>query len=321
MIDAENNCIYSRLSSRWIAEQILPLYPLTRIVRCQYYVFGLHDNYIVEDGEKRYILRIYRNDWRSREEALFELDLLNFLGKTVPVAFPIATKDGNYCLFVNCPEGERAVALFNFAPGTAPCDQLTVPQSRLLGQATARVHAAADGFSTQYRRQVLDMPYLLDTSIDRITDFVKREDALYLKDIQTKIKANLPALPMHTPEFGVCIGDVNPSNFHITAQQRLTLFDFDQCGYGWRSFDIGKFIASIQTNRQKRQLADAFVQGYINERPLSDDETASIPYFVETAIIWVMAIHVCNAERIGYKFLDDDAFWNRWMSTLKKCGK
>ena len=52
------------------------------------------------------------------------------------------------------------------------------------------------------------------------------------------------------------------ANVHFTEDNQITLFDFDQCGYGWRVFDIAKFLQVSLSAGIKREIRDAFLAGY-----------------------------------------------------------
>ena len=312
---------YSQLSSHSVCHLTALHYDLPEFIRCKFYVLGLHDNYLVASGHDNYILRIYRNDWRSAQDAQFELELLAFLGaEGAPVATPLATKTGTLSFTIDCPEGTRIAALFHYAQGYAPGKQLTIEQSTELGKAVANVHIKADGFETTLSRQILDIPYLLDDSIIAIEPFIDADARNYLNTLQTKLKNALPSLPQKTGVYGICTGDVNPSNFHINDRKEIALFDFDQCGYGYRAFEIGKFIASIHAIKKKHDISCAFIEGYQRVRPLVNDELAAIPYYELISVIWVMAIHAYNADRIGHKYLEKP-FWERRLANLKELDK
>ena len=38
---------------------------------------------------------------------------------------------------------------------------------------------------------------------------------------------------------------------------------FDQCGFGYRAFEIGKYLSSIHAHENKQALAEAFQAGVI----------------------------------------------------------
>jgi len=312
--------IYSQLSTHSVLNLIALHYDLSNPESCKFYARGLHDNYLISAGMKKFILRVYRNNWRSSEETGFELDLLRFLGdKGAPVAFPLLTPTGESSVFIDSPEGKRSVALFHYANGHAPGNDISIEESALLGKSVANIHSLTENYLTPRTRPVLDVPYLLDQSIATIEPFVEKEILIYLKTIQNKLQQALPRLVKEPGVFGICIGDVNPTNCHVDGNS-LTIFDFDQCGYGFRAFEIGKFNSSIHAVASKKAIANAFLEGYQQLRQLSHDEISAIPYFEIVSHIWVMAINVSNADLIGQKWLEKP-FWDRKIAILKALDK
>ena len=309
---------YSQLSADAVVELLMLHYELLQPIHCQFYVSGLHDNYLIENGGGRFIFRIYRNSWRTQEAIDFELELLAFLDdRTSRVASPRRSKTGELKILIDCAEGQRAGALFSYAEGLAPGNAITEEESLLLGQTVAAVHEISQSFTTPHSRPALDLPYLLDASIVAIEPFLEPEERNYLQSLRAKLHRVLPELPKEAGVFGICLGDVNSSNFHINSDKHITLIDFDQCGYGYRAFEIAKFISSLQSFESKGRLAKAFIDGYQQVRRLQPEEIQAIPCFELVAIIWVMAIHVYNIDRIGSKYLERP-FWEQRLSRLKE---
>ena len=142
-------------------------------------MLGLHDNYLIESNNGTYILRIYRNDWRSSEEVYFEMELLSYLNeKQAPVAAPVLTSRGEPTFSIDSPEGNRLAVLFNYADGYAPEDDLKAEQCRILGRAVATVHELSGAFSTKQQRPELDARHLIDESIETIKPFLDPDVSL-----------------------------------------------------------------------------------------------------------------------------------------------
>lgn len=312
------NYTYSRLSSATVLNLLTEHYELPDLKQCQFYTLGLHDNYLVEGNHSQYILRIYRRDWRSTEEIQFELNLLAHLKtKGANVSSPLTTKTAELSFQINCAEGSRSATLFDYAKGISPGHNISIEQSHLLGTAVAQMHLASDSFRTNIQKQPLDTDYLLDQSLHTIKPFVKVEMQSYLDRLGIKIKNQLPPLPHKAGVSGICAGDINPGNFHINKHNKITLFDFDQCGFGYRAFEVGKYFSSLHSLTNKQKLSEAFIAGYQHSRPLSDQEQLSIPCFEIVSNIWVMAIHVYNHDRIGYKHLQE-SYWMRQLDILRE---
>lgn len=309
---------YSQLSAESAGRLIASHYDTIEPQCCKFYMLGLHDNYLIESDAGAYILRIYRNDWRSHEEVYFELELLLYLdGKHAPVATPVLTTLGEPAFSIDSPEGNRLAVLFNYADGYAPEDNLTTEHCRCLGRAVATVHELSDTFSTKQRRPELDIDHLIDESIETIKPFLEPDGVACIDAFHISLRDKWPSLPKEIGMFGICLGDVNSKNFHIGRNQNVTLFDFDQCGFGYRAFEIGKFSSSLIKHNQKNTLVNAFLEGYQEVRQLKEIECEAIEYFELVAVVWVMAIHARNANRIGHKYLEQ-RYWNEKLQVLIK---
>jgi len=105
-------------------------------------------------------------------------------------------------------------------------------------------------------------------------------DLEYLSGLAAELIAELHSLlPKSGPEYGMCHGDLHTGNARFDRQGRLTLFDLDSCGYGWRAIDIGIYHVSYdwmsltqEVRRQKDRFWAAFVEGYSTQRSLNDNE-------------------------------------------------
>jgi Ser/Thr protein kinase RdoA (MazF antagonist) len=314
----ESTYTYSQLSSESVGRMVVSHYSLNEQLTCKFYVLGLHDNYLVESDGQKYILRIYRNNWRSKEEILFELEWLEFLkNKTDLATEVIETTDGNLTFNIDSPEGTRLASMFLYADGNAPGNSISTNEAELLGETVAYIHNFSDAFSPVRTRQALDIKYLLDDSISAIKPFLDNDGFNYLCVVREQLNNSMPTLEKTPGIYGLCIGDVNPTNFHINKNNKITVFDFDQCGYGYRAFEIGKFFSSVRNHNKKREITEAYLKGYQSIRPLCQIEQESIPLFEITSVIWVMAIQVANSDRIGFKYLEKSS-WDRRLSDLKQ---
>jgi Ser/Thr protein kinase RdoA (MazF antagonist) len=310
---------YSRFSGDALVELVLSKYEIASPLRCDFFVLGLHDNYIVEAGSDNYILRIYRNDWRSKEEIFFELELLTFLHNcNIPVAYPLFNRDKKFAQAIEAPEGLRYAVLYSYAPGKAANERLSESQSFLLGKTVAELHNATNLFESNYNREHLSLEYLLDRSLNLISPFLQKreQDIEYLFKVRKESISHLEELPKSAPIYGICIGDIHSRNAHFTEDNRITIFDFDQCGYGWRAFDIGKFIVASYKMGIKNEVINAFVNGYQEVRRLEEQELRAIPIFMKVALIWMLGIYVDNINLVGYKTMSDE-FFNQRIQLLK----
>ena len=314
----ENTYTYSQLSSDSVGRMVSTYYGLASDLNCTFYVLGLHDNYLIESKSNKFILRIYRNNWRSEEEVKFEIELLAYLNeKTDLVAELVPTEKNDLTFSIKSPEGTRIAVLFRYADGSAPESAITPGEAELLARSIATVHKITDSFVPTYTRQTLDITYLLDNSINAIEPYLDNDGLSYLNELQRRLHSAIPKLEKHLGVYGVCAGDVTPTNFHISTNNKITIFDFDQCGYGYRAFEIGKFFSSVRNHVMKQELRNSFLKGYQSVRPLSLIELDAIPIFEIISVIWVMAIQVYNVDRIGFKYFEKP-YWGKRLADLKK---
>lgn len=306
--------IHSIPSGEALIEKVLCHYPIGTPLSCRLYKRGLNDTYLVETEQDKYILRVYRRGWRTKQEIDFELELLAFLHEhDMPIAYPITRIDNGFTKELVVPEGRRYAAVFSYAPGKAVNEKLNTRQSRCLGEMLAILHDVMDDFKSNFSRPALSSEYLLDWSMNFIKPLFqhRQNDINYIqKQIEkTKLTLTKLKLPCSAPAYGICVGDVHPGNTHFTELDEPTLFDFDQCGYGWRAFDIGKFFHTTYSWKINTSVREAFLEGYKEIRQLSQAELTSIPVFVKVAHIWVMGIRCTVAgEVVPFEGFTDEWF-------------
>lgn len=309
--------IHSLPCSQALEQNVLCHYKVGNSQSCHLLKRGLNDTYLVGTAQKQYILRVYRHSWKTKNEIDFELELLNFLHKNnLAISYPIEKIAGDFTTAIAAPEGTRYAALFSYASGKAVDKKLSSEQSCKLGETVATIHKATNNFKSSFNRPELNNEYLLDVSLNAIAPLYKHRetDIAYLYKQVEELKRNLLALnlPKYTPFYGICIGDVHAGNAHFNQINQPTLFDFDQCGYGWRAFDIAKFINTAIVWKLDNKIIRSFLEGYQTICKLSNIELLAIPIFTKVAHIWVMGI---SASVVGdvlpYSWFTDDWLVNR----------
>jgi Ser/Thr protein kinase RdoA (MazF antagonist) len=305
---------YSTLACDALQRQILPLFCTDPILRCTFWNRGLSDVYLVESLTAQYVLRVSHAHWRTQSEVEFELELLNFLKHCdVPVAAPLRTKEGQLLVEICAPEGSRYATLFAYAPGRIPVGDLNLEQSHRLGQAVAQIHQVGAEFGSDSHRQPLSLEYLLDQSFGGIEPYLRfrPEDIAYLRGVIDQLKDKLAALPKELPYWTICWGDPHSGNVHFTADNQLTLFDFDQCGYGWRAFELAKFLQVSLRAGMARKIRDAFFEGYQTVQTFTQDEINALQSFTQTAHIWNWCISLEASKVHSCSRLDEQFLINR----------
>ena len=312
--------LYSTLVSEALVDRVLTQYDIPQVTRCHFWHRGLSDVYLVNTAEADFVLRVSHRHWRSTEDVLFELELLEFLhDRGVPIAHPVRTHDGRLAIELQAPEGIRAAALFVYAPGEIPLGDLSTTQSWQLGTALAQVQRYAQDFSSKFGRDELNLEYLLDRSMGTIAPFLQHstQEYDYVRGVFDELHTSLQGLPTTAPHWTICWGDPHSGNAHFTPEGTVTMFDFDQCGYGWRAFDLAKFLNVSMRTGISLKVREAFLGGYQSVEPIEPFEVEALQSLTLAAHFWSWAIAV-NAARVHNYSRLDDTYFTRRVAQIKR---
>jgi Ser/Thr protein kinase RdoA (MazF antagonist) len=273
---------------------------------------------LITTRREKYILRVYRTAWRTDSDVLYEVDVLNHLErKGVSVAVPIAQNDGSYLQRVEAPEGPRQIVLFTYANGDDVWnrDECIAPY----GRSAAEIHNATEDFSSPHVRFPLDVGELLDKPLTAIQPRLlhRPDDWSYLQHVAHELRDRIDGFAGAELEKGFCHGDLHGGNAHV-ADGKLTFFDFDCCGLGWRAYDLAVFLWSVHLNvpKKARQRWEGYLRGYREARALGEADLAAIPHFVAIRHIWLMGLHAGNGQDWGYGWMGED-YYNRALKFLR----
>ena len=279
--------------------------------RCRLWLSGGGDVYLVDAERGSYVLRLYRAGDRSDGEVAYELAAVRHLARRgVPVAAPVRRADGAWFRALAAPEGPRQAVLFAAAPGREAFDR--PGYARLYGRSVAAVHAAAADFRSAHPRFRLDLAVLLERPLARLAPLLadRPADWRYLLDLAARLRAGLAARSAGL-DWGFCHGDVLGSNAHLdgdTATGTLTHFDFDDCGPGWRAYDLAtyRWITAWRTPESAAARWAEYLDGYRAQRPIGAADLAAVPLFVALREFWVVGQQIRNASLRGHYWVQGD---------------
>jgi Ser/Thr protein kinase RdoA (MazF antagonist) len=291
---------YSTLSPQALQDRLVTRYHLVPPVKCEYVYRGMNDNYLVTDSQAKYIFRVYRHDWRDICDVESEIELIHYLKSGgIGVSTPIADRKMRVIQGIDAPEGIRYGVLFSHAEGGPPLPEMTEQQAWTIGREVSKMHRLTEKKSLENYRCHLDVTKLLFTSFHAIRPFLENsdDDTALLDDIVTRLAVRFEKTPLDNLSFGICHGDLHPSNYHVSSDERITMFDFDACCRSWLMMDVGAFCyATTQIYRNASKLNKSFIGGYRDIRPLNRTELGLIPYFGAVHKVWALATQCMNFE-------------------------
>lgn len=296
--------IYSTLCPIALSSFISENYRKTG-VQCKFMVRGVHDTYLVESNDARFILRVYRSSHRSLPQIKEEVELLLALKRAnVSVSYPISCTSGEAVLTIEAVEGERYAVLFSYAPGYA-AKQMSESQLTSLGREMARFHNLSSVINLGKERWNFDLETTIFKPLERIKPNLAGDTESYAMLQNMAYCAEKKLSQPHTAGFikGYCHFDFLPKNFHF-ENDAVTFFDFDFMGYGWLVNDIMSFwqhlALEVYAGRMAQKEADdaygIFLQAYRQYRPVSEQELSAVPYLSLGFWLFYMGFHTTHDQ-------------------------
>jgi Ser/Thr protein kinase RdoA (MazF antagonist) len=315
-----NNVIkvtHSLLSAQSVRD-LLDDYDLN-IVSCEFLTRGLNDSYFITTQNEKYIFRVYRHDWRKKSDILFELDAINWLKEQgLLVSSALKTLEGNWSVDIEAPEGKRYGVLFTYSPGDRP--EISEDNCRILGRSLAELHHKSSSFVSSHERSFeLDLNHLLSEPVSILLPSLKNH--LQPEQVNTfcEIVANLEKMIRERMlEYGFCHGDYHNFNMHLQGQN-LEIFDFDCSSFGYRAYDIAVFWWNLKNNYRNLEKVcwDAFLNGYLSQRNLSEEDRRSLPLFISVRRIWLLGTMIKNEDVWGRNWINATNF-NHFLKDLQQ---
>ncbi|MFN5999401.1 MAG: phosphotransferase enzyme family protein [Paracoccaceae bacterium] len=229
------------------------------------------------------ILRLHRQGYHTKAEIASELTWLTAL-QDLPglnAVRPIAGAQGH----VTEIDGRFLVA---FAPilgqELQPGDDLArwfVP----LGEITARLHLHARQWTPppDFTRKRWDVETILGRKPHwghwRQAQGLNSDGEAILARATTVLAARLQAYGTGPETFGLIHADLRLANLMVNGDT-LTAIDFDDCGFGWWTYDLASALSFIETDPRLPVLIAAWVDGYSRIAPLRPDDRAMIPSLI-----------------------------------------
>ncbi|KGO88066.1 aminoglycoside phosphotransferase [Flavobacterium rivuli WB 3.3-2 = DSM 21788] len=283
----------STLSAKDLGLFAIEKYGLGENATCTLFRTGINHTYFINDGNTKYALRVYSYNWRTELEISEEINLLNLLKQHgIGISHPIADTGRNFIQALNAPEGIRYAVLFSFAKGDK-IRSMDLDTCQTIGSLMASIHSLTANLKTERinytSESLLALPYKYATEYfsEALPEmkFIK-EKTEEITDFFKQTASDIPSGIIHL--------DIWYDNMAVTANNEVTVFDFDFCGNGWLVFDIAYFckqLFHIEADKDQYELkAQSFLKGYNTIRTLTTNELQVIPK--TAAAIWIFYLGV-----------------------------
>lgn len=271
-----------------VAELALPRYGFGS--RCTLRMINLSENatFLVEEGERRAILRVHRVGYHARSDIESELAWLAALGEEsgVVTSEVVPATDGALVVTVDADDVERHAVLFHLVPGIEPDDvALGTSDFETLGAITARMHEHARGWTPPagFHRFSWDWDHTLgdEPRWGRWQDGIgvgPAEEAALGAAVEV-VRERLAAYGVGSDRFGLVHADLRLANLLVEGDL-VTVIDFDDCGLSWFMYDFGTAVSFIEHDPRLPQWQAAWLRGYRSVTELSAEHEAMLATFV-----------------------------------------
>ena len=276
----------------------------------------MYEFYRPQDGE--FILRIGHSGRRTPEMIAGEVDWINYLARGgANVSRAILSKNGKLVEAIADGHGEQFLATaFLKAPGVPPWEAtLSSDFLEHYGRVIGRIHALTKDYVPPYptwKRPEWDSPGNLE-----IADWLPASESAVLQKFQ-ELLPYFETLPKDRESYGLIHQDAHGGNFFV-HEGKITLFDFDDCVYGWFIYDIAMvFFYGLMGYEHDpihvEEYASAFFKGYSQENTLDPKWLDTLPYFLKLREIDLYALihRSFDVENL------EDAWCRRYMEGRKE---
>jgi Ser/Thr protein kinase RdoA (MazF antagonist) len=218
-----------------------------------------------------------------------ELEFVRWLAAGgVPVVRPVKNAAGEFARTLDDEGLAYTLTAFTRAPGKiAAAENWTGELFECWGTLMGQLHRLSRDFT--YSGAELDRPrWHQDDNARNAVRYLAPEDRPILDHLRA-LKARIEALPTPDDAFGLIHADVHYWNMAVDAAGRITLFDFDNCEYGWFAADIATTLFEAATCHFAQGPRDEFLArfwsrfwaGYEREFELCKNWRGTIPLFLE----------------------------------------
>ncbi|MEM1315908.1 MAG: phosphotransferase [Pseudomonadota bacterium] len=240
------------------------------------------------EAEAPVILRVHRPGYHSRAEIESELAWIDALRAeaVAPIPAPLPLRAGGRIAEFELDGRPREVVAFAFVEGREPSPEEDLVEGfKELGAISARLHGHARAWArpADFARKA----WTFDTTVGRTPHWGDWRAGLgldaagraALARATAALEARLAAYGDGPDRFGLIHADLRLANLLI-QDGRISVIDFDDCGFGWFAFDFAAAVSFMETDPAIPALKAAWAEGYRTVAPLEAESEAMLDDFV-----------------------------------------
>jgi len=274
-------------------------YPFGNVVASEFLRRSFNQVYRLDfaDG-RRVVARLSAERPRGVPNLHFEAQMLDHLaacGCAVSRCLPAA--DGAVAIKAALPEGERALALFEFLEGEATSE--SAEDIEAFARGLAALHAAGESYRGIASAYTLDLDYLLLRPLEGLlrAPTMTAEMRPQFEELARRLHHRIEALG--TLARVLCHGDAHGSNNFVVrdadGRREAAFFDFDEAGPGYLAYELSVYPWSLYPRAPDGTVSEKvtgrwrrFIGAYREARPVAGADLAAIAAFMAVRQFWLL---------------------------------
>lgn len=234
------------------------------------------------------VLRVHRPGYQTPGSIASELTWMDALRDDCGVVTPavVPAVDGRRVVTLERPDGPRHVVAFELVPGVTAEESAHLLPVGELGRLTARMHLHTQRWSVPdgFERFHWDLDACLGDSARwgawSAGPGLSDPDRPVVARAADEVRARLTVYGQGPDRYGLIHADLRLANLMVDDDRRLTVIDFDDCGFGWFLYDLATVLSWLEHEPGSPATVAAWLEGYTAERELSEVDLAMVPTFV-----------------------------------------
>ncbi|WP_422657579.1 phosphotransferase enzyme family protein [Paenibacillus sp. EC2-1] len=254
---------------------------------------GGFQNFVYEYDRngQQYILRITHSSHRNSDGVRGELEWIDYLHQNgVSVSKPVPSKYDRQVEVIELENSSFITTSFEKAPGK----KIFYPEcmnndalSEMCGEITGKIHELSKRYVPS-RKEIVRHHWTENSYLKNMKRFVPlNQHQVYeryeeLADQINKLRKD--------DQYGLIHGDINVGNFFVD-NDKITLFDFDECQYSWYAEDIAIQMfymvyvvlddSIVERNKQASRFLKSFLKGYERNTAIDTASMDNIRLFLQ----------------------------------------
>ena len=255
---------------------------------------GHNTTYRIDNESGRYVLRISRPGWRTREQIRSEAVWLAAIRRDTELVVPepLTSNAGELVTTAEARgvPGARHCVLFRWVGGQRYRERVSPVALERVGRFTGHLHNYVveafepppdfDRPSVQWgtEEEPGDMRKVMEEGMQRGASIIAPEDLATYTLARHHLQEAMQALNRDSTVYNLIHADLHLNNC-LFYKGNVHAIDFDDCGWGHFLYELAVTQWYFQGRPEYRELCTAHLKGYREVRPLSPEEEAMLPLF------------------------------------------